>query len=80
MKSLDCMAPFGLLVVYGGASGPAPAIEPDTLNKKGCLFLTQPSVFPHNADPAVFRENAADLFAAVKAGLVKAHISQRFPL
>jgi NADPH2:quinone reductase len=80
LKSLDCTAQFGLVVLYGAASGPAPAIEPDLLNKKGCLFLTRPSVFPHNADPAVFRENAADLFNAISAGLVTSSIGARFSL
>ena len=80
LKSLDCAAPFGMVVIYGAASGPAPAIEPELLNKKGCLFLTRPSVFPHNADPAVFRANAAVLFEAVSSGLVKAQIGARFSL
>lgn len=80
LKSLDCAAQFGLVVLYGGASGPAPAIEPELLNKKGCLFLTRPSVFPHNADPATFRANAADLFDAVAKGFVKPAIGARFPL
>jgi NADPH2:quinone reductase len=80
LKSLDCAAPFGLVVVYGAASGPAPAIEPELLNKKGCLFLTRPSVFPHNADSATFRANAADLFAAIAASAVTARIGARFPL
>lgn len=80
MHSLDLAAPFGLVVLYGAASGPAPAIEPELLNKKGCLFLTRPSVFPHNADPAVFRANAAELFAAIAAGQVKASIGARFKL
>lgn len=80
MKSLDCAAPFGLVVVYGGASGPAPAIDPDLLNRKGCLFLTRPSVFPHNAEPATFRANAADVFAAIAAGQVRATIGARFAL
>ena len=80
LKSLDCAAPFGLVVVFGAASGPAPAIEPELLNKKGCLFLTRPSVFPHNAVPEIFRENAADLFAAIGAGMVTASIGARFRL
>ncbi len=80
LKSLDCAAPFGLVVLYGAASGPAPVIEPDLLNKKGCLFLTRPSVFPHNADPATFRANAADLFEAISTGLVKSNIGARFKL
>jgi NADPH:quinone reductase len=80
MGSLDCAAPFGMVVLYGAASGPAPAIEPELLNKKGCLFLTRPSVFPHNADPATFRANAADVFAAMASGAVRATIGARFSL
>lgn len=80
LQSLDCAAPFGLVVVYGGASGPAPAIEPDLLNKKGCLFLTRPSVFPHNADPATFRANAAEVFAALSSGAIVPEVGRRFAL
>lgn len=80
LQSLDCAAQFGLVVLFGSASGPAPAIEPDLLNKKGCLFLTRPSVFPHNADPAAFRANAADLFDAISSGLVTPRIGSRFAL
>lgn len=80
LGSLDCAAPFGLVVLYGAASGPAPAIEPDILNKKGCLFLTRPSVFPHNANPAIFRENAAELMDAIVAGTVAAPIGARYAL
>lgn len=80
LHSLDLAAPFGLVVLYGAASGPAPAIEPEILNKKGCLFLTRPSVFPHNADPAVFRANAADLFAAIAQNAVRPAIGARFAL
>ncbi len=80
LQSLECAAPFGLVVLYGAASGPAPAIEPELLNKKGCLFLTRPSVFPHNADVATFRANAADLFSAIAAGMVTVDIGARFAL
>ncbi len=80
LKSLDCAAPFGMVVLYGAASGPAPDINPELLNKKGCLFLTRPSVFPHNAEAAVFRENAAELFAAIAAGIVKSKVGARFAL
>lgn len=80
MGSLDCAAPFGLVVLFGAASGPAPAIDPELLNKKGCLFLTRPSVFPHNADPATFRANAADVFEAMRSGAVRAAIGARYRL
>jgi NADPH:quinone reductase len=78
LGSLDCTAPFGMVVLYGAASGPA--IDPELLNKKGCLFLTRPSVFPHNADPATFRSNAADVFAAMTSGAIKASIGATYKL
>lgn len=80
MGSLDCTAPFGMVVLYGAASGSAPAFDPELLNKKGCLFLTRPSVFPHNADAAAFRANAADVFAAMASGAVRATVGARFTL
>jgi NADPH2:quinone reductase len=80
MHSLDLAQPFGMVVLYGAASGPAPEIAPEILNKKGCLFLTRPSVFPHNAEQNRFRANAADLFDAIGRGYVKAGIGARFPL
>jgi NADPH2:quinone reductase len=80
LKSLDCTAPFGLVALYGAASGPAPAIDPELLNKKGCLYVTRPSLFPHNADPAIFKENTAILFHAVATGIVRATIGAKFRL
>ena len=80
LKSLQCAAPFGLVVCYGAASGPAPAVDPELLNRNGCLYLTRPSVFPHNADPQTFRQNAADLFGAIANGHVKnRHVRAHFP-
>ena len=80
MSSLDCAAPFGTVVLFGAASGPAPDIDPELLNKKGCLFLTRPSVFPHNAVPATFRENAEEVFTAIREGLIQPHIGATFSL
>lgn len=79
-QSLDCTAPFGMVVLYGASSGPVTDFKPELLNAKGCLFLTRPSVFPHNADPATFRANAADLFDAITTGKVKVDIGARFRL
>ena len=69
-----------LRAVEDAASGPVPAFEPELLSKKGCLYLTRPSVFPHNADTDTFRANAADLFDALAKGFVKPAIGARFPL
>ena len=80
MGSLDCTAPFGLVVLFGAASGPAPEFQPELLNKKGCLYLTRPSVFPHNADTATLRANADEVFKAMEQGFVRASIGVRLRL
>jgi len=80
LGSLDCAAPFGTLALFGAASGPAPEIQPEILNKKGCLFLTRPSVFPHNATSALLQENARAVFDAIAKGQVKVQIGAKFPL
>jgi NADPH2:quinone reductase len=80
LGSLDCTAPFGTVALFGAASGPAPEIQPEILNKKGCLFLTRPSVFPHNATAALLKENAKAVFDAIAKGQVKVQIGAKFPL
>src|SRR3546814_7624644 len=45
--SLDCLKPRGMMVLFGAASGPAPAVDPNVLNKKGCLYLTRPSIMAY---------------------------------
>ncbi|MBB5214313.1 quinone oxidoreductase family protein [Parapusillimonas granuli] len=79
MGSLDCARPFGHVVVFGAASGPIPPFDVELLNKKGCLYLTRPSVFPHNAEVGVFRANAQMVFDAYSRGIIRANIGARFP-
>lgn len=80
LGSLDCARQFGHVVVFGAASGPIAPFDVELLNKKGGLYLTRPSVFPHNADIETFRANARMVFDAYDKGIVRAHIGARFPL
>ncbi len=80
LGSLDCAAPSGTVALFGAASGPAPEIQPEILNKKGCLFLTRPSVFPHNATHALLQENAKAVFDTLAKGQVKVEIGAKFLL
>ena len=78
--SLDCLAPLGLMVLYGSASGPVPPIDPTILSAKGSLFLTRPSLPTYSAKRADLEYMAADLFRVVASGAVRAQINQTFPL
>jgi NADPH2:quinone reductase len=78
--SLDCLAPLGLMVSFGNASGPVPPFELSLLSAKGSLFLTRPSLATYTAKTAVRDKMAADLFEAIRAGVLTPQINQTFPL
>ncbi|HET9552371.1 MAG TPA: quinone oxidoreductase [Anaeromyxobacteraceae bacterium] len=78
--SLDCLAPFGVLVVYGNASGPVPPIDPGLLARKGSLAVARPSVFNHVARRADLEAASAAFFAALAEGRVKVAVGGRWPL
>ena len=78
--SLDCLAPRGLLVSFGNASGPVTGVNLGVLAAKGSLYVTRPTLATYTATPEALRACADDLFAQVASGAVKADIRQRFPL
>lgn len=78
--SLDCLAPFGLLVNYGNASGPVPPVDPALLVRKGSLCLARPSVFHHVARRADLEQAAAALFARLADGRVAVTVGGHWPL
>ena len=77
--TLDSLAPRGMFVSFGNASGPVEPFPPGLLAEKGSLFFTRPTLMAYCADPSEMRESAAALFAAVADGL-KAEVRRRFPL
>jgi NADPH2:quinone reductase len=78
--SLDCLAPLGLMVSYGNASGPVPPFDLGVLGAKGSLFLTRPTLPTYTAKRADLERVAADLFDVVSSGAVKIEVNQTFPL
>ncbi len=78
--SLDSLAPLGMFVSYGNASGNAPAIEPAELQNRGSLFFTRPTLATYTADPKDLQGMADQLFSVIAEGIVDIHINQRYPL
>lgn len=78
--SLDCLAPFGLMVSYGNASGPVTGVDVGILAAKGSLFLTRPTLATHTAKRADLLAMAEDLFDVVRSGKVKIEVNQTFAL
>jgi len=69
-----------MMVSFGNASGPVPAIAPLELVRRGSLYLTRPSVFDYIASHEELEAAARALFAMVKSGQLRVSIGQRYGL
>jgi NADPH2:quinone reductase len=79
-SSLDSLRPRGMLVSFGASSGPVPPVDVSTLNAKGSLFLTRPSVFAYAAQASEYQQRMQDILAAWTAGIIKPTIWKTYPL
>ena len=77
--SLDSLAPRGLFVSFGNASGPIENFNLAVLAQKGSLYLTRPTLMTYTAERADLVESASALFDAVAKGL-KIEVNQRYAL
>lgn len=80
LRSFDCLAPRGMMVSFGQASGAIEPFPPALLAQKGSLFLTRPTLFNYIADPAELQASAGELFEMVGSGQVRIEVGQRFAL
>jgi NADPH2:quinone reductase len=79
-KSLSCLAPRGMLVLFGQSSGPVAPFEPQVLMGKGSLFLTRPSLNHYAAGREELLQRAGDLFDWIRAGKLKVRVHAEFAL
>jgi NADPH2:quinone reductase len=79
-KSLDCLAPLGLLALFGQSSGSVPPVDLGILAGKGSLFVTRPTLNTYTASREDLLTAANDLFGVVKSGAVKLAINQTYAL
>jgi NADPH:quinone reductase len=78
--SLDCLAPRGLLVLFGQSSGPAPPVDPLALSARGSLYLTRPTLNHYNTTRPELLAAANELFTVLGSGAVKLPEPGVFPL
>ena len=80
LKSLDCCAPLGLVVLFGQSSGAVEPVNLGILAGKGSLFVTRPTLATYAAKRASLLSMAQELFDIVQSGAVKITASQTYPL
>jgi len=78
--SLDCLSPRGMMVLCGQASGAVPPLDPQTLNRKGSLYLTRPLFAHYVATPEELAARATELLGWIAEGWLRPHIERELPL
>lgn len=79
-KSLACLRPRGMMVLFGQSSGPVGALDPQILNTRGSVFLTRPSLAHHLLSREELLWRAGDVFTAIERGQLVLRIDRVFPL
>jgi len=78
-KSLNCLAPRGMLVLFGQSSGPVPPVDPARL-AKNAVFLTRPGLQQYTLTRTELLQRAGDVFDWVRSGKLRVRISETLPL
>jgi NADPH2:quinone reductase len=80
LRSLDCLARRGMLVLFGQSSGPVELFDPQLLNAKGSLFLTRPTLAHYTATRAELLARAGEVLQWMAEGTLEVRIGHDFPL
>jgi NADPH2:quinone reductase len=80
LKSLKCLAPRGMLALFGQSSGPVEPLNPALLAQQGSVFLTRPSLFHYTAAREELEWRAGEVLRWVASGELHLRIEKTFPL
>jgi NADPH2:quinone reductase len=80
LKSLEALAPRGMLVLYGQSSGPVEPFDPQLLSRKGSLFLTRPTLAHYTATRDELLQRAGEVLHWVAEGALSVRVGEEFPL
>jgi NADPH2:quinone reductase len=79
-KGLNVLRPRGYMVLFGGASGPVPPLDPIVLMTKGSLFVTRPTIGHYIATTEELRARAGAVFGMIAEGKLKLRIEHTYKL
>jgi len=79
-KGLNVLRPRGMMVLFGGSSGPVAPIDPLVLAQKGSLFLTRPSLGHYIITSQELQQRAGAVLGMIRDGKLKLRVEHVYPL
>lgn len=79
-KSLNCLRPRGMMVLFGQSGGMVPPVDPGIFASKGSLYLTRPTLGHYTLDREELEWRASDVLRWVAEGRLKLRIERTYPL
>ena len=79
-KSINCLVPRGMMVLFGQSSGVVPPVDPQYLSQKGSLFFTRPTLVHYIQTSEELQDRARDLVGWIGSGALRLRTEFEFPL
>ena len=79
LRSIECLAPMGMIALYGHSSGAVDPLDVTILARKS-LFLTRPGLPDYTAKRADLLASARELFGMIEKGLLDVRPEREVPL
>ena len=79
-RSLQCLRPRGVAVLFGGSSGAVPPFDLIRLSTLGSLFVTRPTLKDYITTRAELEHRAKDVFDAIANGTLRLRVEHVYPL
>jgi NADPH:quinone reductase len=79
-RGFACLAPRGMMVLYGQSSGPVGPFDVAKLAAGGSLFLTRPSLVSYTATRAELVQRAGEVLGWIRDGKLKLRTEFEFAL
>jgi len=79
-KGLNVLRPRGMMVLFGGSSGPVPPFNLIQLSQKGSLFVTRPTLAHYIATRQDLERRAEAMLGMIAQGKLNIRIQKAYPL
>jgi NADPH2:quinone reductase len=79
-KGLNVLRPRGMMVLFGGSSGPVQPFDLVALSQKGSLYVTRPSLANYTATREELMARSGAVFSMLASGKLKLRIEHQYPL